>query len=395
MENTSNLPKKEVPVITLDDGQLRNHVAEVVRQSIEETLNGLLDAEADELCRAQKYERNDERVSTRAGYYERNFQTTSGNVKLKMPKLRQIPFETEIIERYKRRESSIEESMVEMYLAGVSVRRIEDITEALWGTRVSSSTVSELNQKIYGRIEDWRNRPLQKHYPYVFMDGIWLKKCWGGEVESISVLVAIGVNEDGYREIIGVAEGTKEDKESWRNFFRYIKSRGLESIDLIVSDKSLGLTEVMGEFYPTARWQRCVVHFYRNVLTAIPKGKVKDVALMLKAIHAQEDKGSARQKAKDVVEKLRAMRLEKAARIVESGYEETISYYDFPVSHWRNIKTNNPLERLNREIRRRTRVVGSFPDGQSALMLVCARLRYIAARKWGSKRYMRMQEDIE
>ena len=304
MEGTRNLPKKEAPVITLDDGQLRSHVAEVVRQSIEETLNGLLDAEADELCKAQKYERNAERVSTRAGHYERNFQTTSGNVRLRMPKLRQLTFETQIIERYQRRESSVAESLVEMYLAGVSVRRIEDITEALWGARVSSSSISDLNKKIYGRIEEWRKRPLQKHYPYVFMDGIWLKKCWGGEVESISVLVAIGVNEAGYREIIGVAEGTKEDKDSWRNFLRYIKSRGLESVDLIISDKSLGLTEIIGEFYPASKWQRCVVHFYRNVLTCTPKGKAKEVALMLKAMHAQEDKAAARKKANDVVEKL-------------------------------------------------------------------------------------------
>ena len=138
----------------------------------------------------------------------------------------------------------------------------------------------------------------------MFMDGIWLKKCWGGEVESISVLVAIGVNEAGYREIIGVAEGTKEDKDSWRNFLRYIKSRGLESVDLIISDKSLGLTEIIGEFYPACKWQRCVVHFYRNVLTCTPKGKANEVALMFKAMPAQEDKAAARKKANDVVEKL-------------------------------------------------------------------------------------------
>lgn len=395
MEDTLNAGETKSPVITVDDTQLRSHVSEVVRKSVEETLNGLLDAEADELCQAHKYERTAERVSTRAGHYERDFQTTSGNVRLRMPKLRQIPFETEIIERYKRRESSIEESMVQMYLAGVSVRRIEDITEALWGARVSPSTVSQLNKKIYATIEEWRNRPLSKHYPYIFVDGIWLKRSWGGEVESISVLVAIAVNKDGYREIIGAAEGTKEDKESWRNFFRYLKARGLESVDLITSDKSLGLVDVLGEFFPDAKWQRCVVHFYRNVLSATPKGKAKTVALMVKAIHAQEDKDAARKKAKDVVARLREMKLQKAANIAESGCEETLSYYDFPSHHWRNIKTNNPLERLNREIRRRTRVVGSFPDGESALMLVCARLRYIASQKWGAKKYMNMQNETE
>ena len=393
MDVSENGQKAKGQIFTLDDGQLRTHVAEVVRQNVEETLNALLDAEADELCRAQRYERNEERISTRAGHYNRIFQTKAGPVQLKMPKLRQIPFETEIIERYKRRESSIEEAMVEMYLAGVSVRRVEDITEALWGTRVSPATVSALNQKIYEKIEEWRKRPLSQHYPYIFVDGIWLKRSWGGEVESISVLVAIGVNSQGYREIIGVAEGSKEDKESWQEFFRYLKERGLQSVNLIISDKSLGLSEILGDFFPEAKWQRCVVHFYRNVLTAVPKGKAKEVALMIKAIHSQEDKEAARKKAKDVIDKLKAMKLQKAGGIVEKGFEETLSYYDFPSHHWRSIRTNNPLERINREIRRRTRVVGSFPDGQAAIMLVSARLRYIAANKWGKKRYMKMESE--
>lgn len=382
---------KKAPVITLDDSQLRDHVSEVVKQTVEDTLNVLLDAEADELCKAQKYERSAERVSTRAGHYERNFQTTAGKIRLKMPKLRSLTFESAIIERYKRRETSVEEALVEMYLAGLSVRRVEDITESLWGARVSSGTISDLNKKIYGKIEEWRNRPLKSEYPYVYLDGIWLKRSWGGEVESISVLVAIGVNKDGYREILGVAEGAKEDKESWRNFLRYLKNRGLEKVDLVISDKSIGLIETLFEFFPTAKWQRCVVHFYRNVLSAVPKGKSKEVALMLKAIHAQEDKEAARKKAKDVIAKLRELKLPNAAKIMEQGYEETLSYYAFPSGHWRSLRTNNPLERINREIRRRTRVVGAFPDGQSAIMLVSARLRYMASQQWGTKRYMAIE----
>ncbi|RRD68432.1 MULTISPECIES: transposase, partial [unclassified Desulfovibrio] len=156
---------------------------------------------------------------------------------------------------------------------------------------------------------------------------------------------------------------------SWRQFLRYLRERGLERIRLVVSDKSLGLLEALGEFYPAAAWQRCVVHFYRNVLHVVPRGKSKDVILMLKAIHAQEDREAARQKAREVWRKLKVLRLEKAARLVDSGIEETFSYYAFSVAHWRHIRTNNPLERLNREIRRRTRVVGSFPDGHAALML--------------------------
>jgi putative transposase len=378
-------------VIKIDEGKVRQHVEEVVRQSVEETLNGLLEAEADDLCGARRYERSVERLDTRAGHYERKLQTKAGEVTLKVPRLRSLPFETQIIERYRRRESSVEEALIEMYLAGVSLRRVEDITEALWGTRVSPSTVSELNQKIYDRIERWRNRRIEGGHPYVYLDGIWLKRSWGGEVENVAVLVAIGVRSDGYREILGVCEGTKEDKESWRKFLRHLKERGLADVRLVISDKCLGLVEALGEFFPEASWQRCVVHWYRNVFTAVPKGKVKAVAAMLKAIHAQEDREAARRKAADVVAKLEAMKLGKAARIVREGVEETLSYMAFPMEHWRQIRTNNPLERIMREIRRRTRVVGAFPDGRSALMLVAARLRHIAGTRWGTRRYLDME----
>ena len=375
-------------VIRIDEGKVRQHVEEVVRASVEETLNGLLEAEADELCGAKRYQRSPERLDTRAGHYERTLQTKAGEVTLKVPRLRNLPFETQIIERYRRRESSVEESLVEMYLAGVSMRRVEDITEALWGTRVSASTVSELNQKIYRQIDAWREQPIEGEHPYVFLDGIWLKRSWGGEVKNVAVLVAIAVRADGYREVLGVCEGAKEDTESWRNFLRHLKQRGLRGVRLVISDKCLGLLEALGEFYPEARWQRCVVHWYRNVFSVVPKGKAKAVAAMLKAIHAQEDRAAARRKAQEVVEKLRAMRLSQAAQIVDEGVGETLSYMAFPPEHWRQIRTNNPLERIMREIRRRTRVVGAFPDGRSALMLVAARPRHIAGTRWGTRRYL-------
>ncbi len=390
MDVSKSTDKRKAQVIHVDEDELRKHVSEIVRESVEKTLNGLLDAEADTLCQARRYERNSQRTSTRAGHYTRNLQTTSGEVCLKIPKLRNLVFQTAIIERYRRRESSIEEAMVEMYLAGVSVRRIEDITEALWGSRTSSSTVSELNKKIYADIEEWRNRPLEHTYPYVFVDGIWLKRSWGGTVENVSVLVAIGVNSKGYREVLGVAEGSREDKESWRSFFRYLKGRGLEHISLIVSDKSFGLLDAIGDFYPDSHWQRCVVHFYRDVLNTVTKSKMKEVSLMIKAIHAQENREAARLKAVEVSKKLEELKLSKASWIVQAGVEETFSYYEYPSTHWRHIRTNNPLERMNREIRRRTRVVGCFPDGQSALMLVAARLRYCASQKWGTERYLNM-----
>ena len=279
-----------------------------------------------------------------------------------------------------------------MYLAGVSVRRVEDITEALWGTKVSSSTISELNKKAYVHIEDWRNRPLQGgKYPYVYVDGIYLRRNWGGEYENVAVLVAIAVNEDGYREVLGAAEGMKEDKASWISFFQWLRGRGLDGVKLIVGDKCLGMLEAVGEVFPEAKYQRCTVHFYRNVFSVIPRSKVKVVSQMLKAIHAQESKRAAREKARAVVAELRAMKLLAGAKKVEDSVEETLIYYDFLSEHRLKIRTNNVIERLNREIRRRTRVVGCFPDGNSALMLVCARLRHVAGTQWGNKKYMSMK----
>ena len=314
---------------------------------------------------------------------------------LQVPRLRSLPFETQIIERYRRRESSVEEALMEMYLAGVSVRRVEDITEALWGTRVSPSTVSQLNQQLYERIEAWRNRPIEGEFAYVSLDGIWLKRSWGGEVKNVAVLVAIGVDQDGFRQVLGVAEGIKEDTASWRNFLRHLKERGLQGVRLVTSDKCLGLVEALGEFYPEADWQRCMVHWQRNVGSSVPRSKRPEAMAMLKAIHAQEDRQAALKKGAEVVAKLREMKLAQAAKIVEEGLVETLSYMAYPREHWIRIRTNNPLERIMREIRRRTRVVGAFPDGNSALMLVAARLRHVAGTKWGTRKYLDMERLIE
>ena len=379
-------------IVQFNEEIIKGQIKELVRGSVEETLNELLEAEAEKLTQAARYERSEARQGYRSGHYDRNLTTTSGDVTLHVPRLKGISFETAIIERYRRRESSVEEALIEMYLAGVSVRRVEDITEALWGSKVSASTISELNKKAYVNIEAWRNRPLQGgKYPYVYVDGIYLKRNWGGEYENVAVLVAIAVNEDGYREVLGAAEGMKEDKASWVSFFKWLRGRGLEGVKLIVGDKCLGMLEAVGEVFPEAKYQRCVVHFYRNVFSVVPKSKVKNVAKMLKAIHAQESKKASREKAAAVVAELKSMKLPEAAKKVEAGIEETLTYCDFPSEHWTKISTNNAIERLNREIRRRTRVVGAFPDGNSALMLVCARLRHVVGTQWGSKKYMNMK----
>jgi putative transposase len=377
-------------IIHLNEGAIKQELKELVRQSVEETLNNLLEQEAAELTNAGRYERTENRKGYRSGHYERDLITTSGEVKLKMPKLKGVAFETAIIERYRRRESSVEEALIEMYLAGVSVRRVEDITEALWGTKVSAGTVSHLNQKVYGHIETWRNRPLQGKYPYVYVDGIYLKRNWGGTYENVAILIAMAVNEDGFREVIGASEGMKEDKASWQEFLKSLRQRGLTGTQLFIGDKCLGLLEAINETFPDARFQRCTVHFCRNVFSVTPRSKMKEVAAMLKAIHSQEDKTAAREKAAAVAAKLREMKLKEAAKKIEDSILETLTYMDFPYAHWSKLRSNNVIERLNREIRRRTRVVGAFPDGNSALMLVCARLRHVASKAWGTRRYMNM-----
>ena len=187
---------------------------------------------------------------------------------------------------------------------------MEGVTEALWGSKVSPATISELNKKTYVHIEDWRNRPLQGgRYPYVYVDGIYLRRNWGGEYENVAILLAIAVNEDGYREVLGAAEGMKEDKASWVSFFQWLKGRGLDGVKLIVRDKYLGMLEAVSEVFPAAKYQCCTVHFYRNVFSVVPRSKVKRVAKMLKAIHAQENKKAVREKAGAVVAQLKEMKL--------------------------------------------------------------------------------------
>ena len=376
------------PIVSFDEDAIKSELRELVRQTVEDTLNGLLEVEADDLIGAERYERTADREAYRSGHYERGLTTTSGQVTLKIPKLRGMRFTTAIIDRYRRRETSVEEAMIEMYLAGVSTRRIEDVSEALWGASVSASTVSSLNEKAFESIERWRSRPLVGAFPYVYIDGIYLKRSWGGAYENVAVMVAIGVNDDGYREIIGAAEGFTESADCWRDFLSWLKGRGLKGIRMIIGDKAAAMTGAIAEVFPDAAYQRCTVHFYRNVMAKVPKTKRKQVAAMLKAIHSQESFKASCEKAEAVAKELESMKLKAASKCVREGCIETLTYTKFPLEHWKKIRTNNAIERLNREIRRRTRVVGTFPDGNSALMLVTARLKYVAESEWGSRRYL-------
>lgn len=379
-------------IIQFDQAMFETKLDTMVREKVERIVNAMLDAEADEIANAARYERTGERKAYRAGHYERKLTAKAGRLALKVPKLKGAVFESAVIERYRRREQSVEESLIDMYLAGVSTRQVDDISQLLWGDRMPSQTLSDKLKKVYEDIDSWRTRPLESEYPYVFMDGVWHKRSWGGHVENVSVLVAIGVDSEGHREVIGVAEGMKEDGDSWEQFVRGMIERGLKGVRLVVGDRCAGLVSTVNSMLPKARYQRCMVHFMRNVLSKTPPTHRQWASAALKAIFAMESRESALAKAEQVAAEMEARRLKAAANCLREGVGETTTYLlpEFPDGHRRRIRTNNMIERLNREIRRRTRVVGSFPDGNSALMLVCARIRYVTDNEWSTRRYLDM-----
>ena len=379
-------------ILQVDQAMLETTLDRMVRKSVEETLNAMLDAEADEITGAARYERSGERKAYRAGHYERDLTVKAGKMSLKVPKLKGAVFESAVIERYRRREESVEEALIDMYLAGVSTRQVDDVSQLLWGDRMPSQTLSDKLKKVYADIDEWRGRPLEQDYPYLFMDGVWHKRCWGGSVENVSILVAVGVGMDGRREVLSVAEGMKEDSESWREFIKGMLARGLKGVRLVTGDRCAGLVAAVNELLPGARYQRCMVHFERNILAKVNPKNRDWAADALKAIFSMESRDKALEKAESVAKDMEARKLREAAKCLREGIGETTTYLldDYPREHRRRIRTNNMIERLNREIRRRTRVVGSFPDGRSALMLVCARVRYVTSNEWSTRRYLDM-----
>ena len=360
-------------ILQVDQAMLETTLDRMVRKSVEETLNAMLDAEADEITGAARYERSGERKAYRAGHYERDLTVKAGKMSLKVPKLKGAVFESAVIERYRRREESVEEALIDMYLAGVSTRQVDDVSQLLWGDRMPSQTLSDKLKKVYADIDEWRGRPLEQDYPYLFMDGVWHKRCWGGSVENVSIL-------DGRREVLSVAEGMKEDSESWREFIKGMLARGLKGVRLVTGDRCAGLVAAVNELLPGARYQRCMVHFERNILAKVNPKNRDWAADALKAIFSMESRDKALEKAESVAKDMEARKLREAAKCLREGIGE----------NRRRIRTNNMIERLNREIRRRTRVVGSFPDGRSALMLICARVRYVTSSEWSTRRYLDM-----
>ena len=335
-------------ILQVDENMLETKLDRLVSRKGEELLNAMLDAEADEITGAARYERASGRRAYRAGHYERNLTVKAGTMTLRVPKLKGAVFESAVIERYRRREQSVEEALIDMYLAGVSTRQVDDISRLLWGERMPSQTLSDKLKRVYEDIDQWRNRPLAAHsYPYLFVDGVWHKRTWGGSVENVSVLVAIGVDDTGHREVIGVAEGMKEDKASWEQFVRSMIERGLRGVRLVVGDRCAGLVSTVNSMLPDARYQRCMVHFMRNVLSKVSHKHAAWAASALKAVFAMESRQAALEKAEQVATEMESKGLKAAASCLREGISETTTYLldDYPVEHRRRIRTNNMKDR--------------------------------------------------
>ena len=306
-------------IIRFDDALFESGLDALVRVKVERIVNAMFDAEADEIANAAGYERETDRKAFRAGHHGRTLAAEAGKLSLKAPELKGALFGSAVIERCRRRESSVEEALMEMCLAGVSTRGVDDISRLLWGERMPSRTLSDKLKKIYKEIDEWRKRPLESECPYVFVDGVWRKRSWGGRVENAGVLVAIGVGTEGRREAIAVDEGMREDAAGRERFFRSMIERGLGGVGPVVGDRCAGLVSTVNSMPPNAEYQRCMVRFMRDVPSKTPPGHREWASAALKAVFAQENRESDMAKAGTVAGETEERKLKAAANRLRGG----------------------------------------------------------------------------
>jgi putative transposase len=331
----------------------------------------LMSAEVDAICGARYGERSDQRGNQRNGYRERPWDTRVGTIGLKIPKLRRGSyFPGWLLEPRRRAEKALTSVVAEAYLLGVSTRKVEDLAEALGIERLSKSQVSEMAKELDGVVKSFRERPLKGPYRYVWLDAIEVKCREEGRIVNVACLVGVGVNDDGRREVLGLDVVSTEDGAGWLAFLRSLRARGLKGVQVAISDAHPGLKDAIAAVLRGATWQRCRTHFVRNLLIKVPKAAHGIVATFVRTIFAQPDADSVRLQRGRVVEQLQA-RFRDAMKMLAEA-EELLSFTAFPKAHWRQIWSNNPQERLNREIRRRTDVVGIFPNRPSIVRLVGA-----------------------
>jgi putative transposase len=375
-------------VMAEQDDFLRPLVQEVVQQ--------VLEAEMDEALGAEKGERTPSRQGYRSGYYGRTLVTRVGKLELRVPQDRQGRFRTEVFERYQRSEKALVGALTEMYVQGVSTRKVKAITEELCGHEVSASTISRLNEKLDDELDRFANRPLTEPYPYVVLDARYERVRENGVISSRAVMIAIGIDWEGRRNILAVELANRESITSWRDFCLALKGRGLQGVQLVISDDHPGLRKAIAEIFTEAAWQRCYVHFLRNALDYLPKKADNDCLTELRWIYDRRNIEEARQDLAAWVKKW-AGRYAKLCDWVESNIEETLTFYRLPRQHHKNLKSTNLLERLNEEIKRRTLVVRIFPNVDACLRLIRALAvemheNWIEATRYLNMEYLKEQQ---
>jgi putative transposase len=361
-----------------------------IRDGVKAVIEQILEEEMTSHIGAARRERSPLRRDERNGHYQRDLITPVGKVEqLRVPRARQGEFLTEVFDRYQRMTGNVEEAVLEMYLQGVSTRKVSAITDALSGVRVGKDAVSRIASRLDSELQEWRARPLTLAYAYLYMDSVYLKVNWSGSVTDLALLVAIGVNEQGFREVLAVEAAGGERKEAYRNLLKGLIDRGLKGVQLVISDDHESIKQAVKVEQPGVSWQRWAVHFMRNVLSAVPASEMREVGADLKQIFKVSRAGSAKRMAEEFVERYQK-RFVKAVEIFKRGIEDALCYMKYPSSHHNFIRTTNGLERLFREVKRRTRVVGVFPGEKSAVSLsTTVMLR--TTQDWALRRYMDME----
>jgi putative transposase len=361
-----------------------------VRQGVKAVLEEVLEEEMTEHLRAGYRELTPTRRGERNGYYQRNLLTPAGRIeRLTVPRDREGEFVTEVFERYKRMTGDVEEAVLEMYLSGISVRKIAGVTDALSKVRIGKDAVSRIASRLQEEQREWRERSLEeKTYPYLYLDATYLKVRWGARVTSMALLACVGVDEEGFREVLAVEVAGTEKEAAYASLLRGLIDRGLSGVRLVISDDHEGIKAAVSGELPGAEWQRCTVHFERNILAHVPASSMAEVAQDIKAIFKVRRVKTARALAEEFVE-LYGGRFPKAVSVFEAGVEDTLTYLSYPGSHHAKLRTTNMLERLFKEVKRRTRVVGVFPSETSASTLATA-VVLRSSEEWALRRYLTM-----
>jgi len=341
----------------------------VMKELMEQVLDQLLKARAEDKCNARPYEQTDERTDYRNGVRERSFTTRLGKIELAVPRLRSQSVTEGLYENYQRSEQAIICAIAEMVVKGVSTRDVDDVAKALFGEGISKSQASRMCAVLDPVVAKFRQRDLDEYYPFIIIDALYLKVRDGARVVSNALSVALGVNTQGKREVLGFRLSSSETKESYKDFFSSMKKRGLKQVDLVVSDDHNGLREAVKEEFLGASWQRCQTHFTRNMLDKVPKSMWKDVKVMLHDIYYAPDKDKARKRMKEAVSIL-ATKAPKAALLLEEGFEDITAVFSLPQKYRIKLRTSNAIERVNGEIRRRDRVLRIYPSEGSVMRII-------------------------